>query len=156
MPERSHVIPGPPETHFRGVKNCDVLFPKAVHSQIMSHSEHHEGDGGEGTISTYVVHPADGSTVTLKSLMEVYDETTYTYVISFQGDPRYTSLKFTVRFLPGPSADTSTLTWFAEYTPISGDTPAPDNLMDIVPHLFENFAGHAEAHFADQAKIVNL
>ena len=55
VPERSHVIPGAPETHFRGVKNCDVLFPKAVHSQIMSHSKHHEGDGGEGTISTYVV-----------------------------------------------------------------------------------------------------
>jgi hypothetical protein len=55
MPEGSIVIPGAPETHFQGVKSCDVLFPKAVDSEIMSHSEHHEGDGGEGTISTYIV-----------------------------------------------------------------------------------------------------
>ena len=54
-PERSHVIPGAPETLMRGVKSCDVLFPKAVDSKIMSHSEHHEGDGGQGTVSTYVV-----------------------------------------------------------------------------------------------------
>ena len=87
--------------------------------------------------------------------MEVYDETTHTYVKSFQGDPRYTSLKVTVRFLPGPSANTTTLKWFADYTPISGDTPAPDNLMDIVPHLFENYAAHVDALFADQAKTGN-
>jgi hypothetical protein len=104
----------------------------------------------------YIADPLDGSTITLKSLMEVYDETTYTYVISFQGDPRYTFLKITVRFLPGPSADTSTLTWFSEYTPINDDTPAPDNLMDIVPHLFENFAPHAEAHLANEAQTVNI
>ena len=102
-----------------------------------------------------IADPLDGGTVTLKTLMEVYDETTHTYVVSFQGDPRYTSLKFTVRFLPGPSANTSTLTWFGDYTPISGATPAPDNLMDIAPHLFENFAAHADAYFADQAKAVD-
>ena len=101
----------------------------------------------------YVADPLDGSgTITFKSLIEVYDETTHTYVISFQWDPRYTSLKLTMRFLPGPSANTSTLTWFSEYTPVSGDTPAPDNLMDGVPHLFKNFAAHADAHFADQAE----
>jgi hypothetical protein len=98
-----------------------------------------------------IADPRDGGTMTLKSHMEVYDETTHTYVISFQGDPRYTSLKFTVRFLPGPSADTSTLTWFSEYTPINGDTPAPYNLMDVVRDVFENFGA-----LADQAKTVNL
>ena len=54
-PERSQVIPGAPENHFRGVKHSDVLFPKALHPQILSHVEPHKGDGGEGTISTYVV-----------------------------------------------------------------------------------------------------
>ena len=98
----------------------------------------------------YVADPLDGGTLTLKTLMEVYDETTHTYVISFQGDPRYTSLKFTIRFLPGPSADTSTLTYVADYTPISDDTPPPDNLIELGPHLFGNFATHAEAHLADQ------
>ena len=33
----------------------------------------------------YVADPLDGSgTITFKSLIEVYDETTHTYVISFQ------------------------------------------------------------------------
>ena len=104
----------------------------------------------------YVADPADGGTVTLKSLMEVFDETTNTYVISFQGDPRYTSMKFTISFLPGPSADTSTLTWFSDYTPVSDDTPPPDNLLDIVPHLFENFSAHAEEHLANQAPEKHL
>ena len=54
-PERLHVVLGAPESHFRGVKHLDVLLPKAVPLQIVSHAEHHEGDGGEGTISTYVV-----------------------------------------------------------------------------------------------------
>jgi hypothetical protein len=102
-----------------------------------------------------IADPLDGGTVTLKGLMEVYDETTLTYVKSFQGDPRYTSLKFTVRFLPGPSANTTTLKWFADYTPVSNDTPAPDNLMDIYPQLYKNYAALADAHFADQAKTVN-
>ena len=92
----------------------------------------------------YVADPLDGGTITLKSFMEVFDETTNTYVISFQGDPRYTSLKITVKFLPGPSANTSTLTWFSDYTPIP-----PDNILDIVPHLFENFSTHAEEHLAN-------
>ena len=96
-----------------------------------------------------IAHSLDGGTITLKSLMEVYDETTHTYVISFQGDRRYTSLKLTVKFLPGPSANTSTLTWFTDSTPINGDTPAPENLMDIVPHLFEKFSAHVEAHLAN-------
>ena len=54
-PERSHVVPGAPETHFRGVKHFDMLLPKAKDAQIVSHAEHHEGDGGEGTTSTFVV-----------------------------------------------------------------------------------------------------
>ena len=98
----------------------------------------------------HVADPLDGGTLTLKTLMEVYDESTHTYVISFQGDPRYTSLKFTIRFLPGPSDDTSTLTYVADYTPVSDDTPPPDNLIELGPHLFGNFAEHAEAHFAEQ------
>ena len=102
-----------------------------------------------------IADPRDGGTITLKGLMEVYDETTHTYVINFQGDPRYTPLKFTVRFFPGPSTDTSTLTWFLDYTPISSNAPAPDNLVDVVRDLFENFASHADAHFANQAKTVN-
>ena len=100
--------------------------------------------------------PLDGDTITLKWLMKVSVETTHTYVFNFQGDSRYTSLKFTMRFLSGPSANTDTLMWFVEYTPYSGGMPAPDNLMDIGPHLFENFAAHADVHFANRAKTGNL
>ena len=103
-----------------------------------------------------IADPLDGGTITLKGLMEVFDETTHTYVKSFQGDPRYTSLKITVRFLPGPSANTSTLTWFADYTPISSDTPAPDNLLDMYPDLYENYAALVDAHLANQAKTGTL
>ena len=215
-PVRSHVVPGAPETHFKGVRHFDALLPKA--KELVSHCEHHEGDGGEGTVSTFVVRtclnllarfscllclevlvlvhhrinnlmnlvavrssllpawilscpwsyaqslvfynmiadPSDGGTIVLKGLMEVYDVTTHTYVINFQGDPRYSFMTFTVKFLPGPSADTSTLTWFSDYTPVSDDMPPPDNLMDVVRDLFENFAGHAEVHFAEQAKAVTI
>jgi hypothetical protein len=38
----------------------------------------------------YIADPLDGGTITFKSLMEVYDETTHTFVVKFQGDPRYT------------------------------------------------------------------
>ena len=103
-----------------------------------------------------IADPLDGGTITLKGLMEVFDETTHTYVKSFQGDPRYTSLKFTVKFLPGPSTNTTTLKWFADYTPVSKGTPAPDNLMDIYPQLYKNYAALADSHFADQAKTVSL
>ena len=52
-PVRSHVVPGAPETHFKGVRHFDALLPKA--KELVSHCEHHEGDGGEGTVSTFVV-----------------------------------------------------------------------------------------------------
>ena len=37
------------------MKHFDMLLPKAKGVQIVSHAEHHEGDGGEGIISIYVV-----------------------------------------------------------------------------------------------------
>jgi hypothetical protein len=45
-------------------------------------------------------YPLAGDTITLKWLMKVYVEITHTYVLSFQGDLRYTSQKLTMRFLP--------------------------------------------------------
>ena len=54
-PTWSHVVPGAPETHFRGVKHFNMLLPKVKDPQVVPHVERHEGDGGEGTISTYVV-----------------------------------------------------------------------------------------------------
>ena len=34
-----------------------------------------------------------------------------------------------------PISLSNRLTWFADYTPISGDTPPPNNLMGIGPHF---------------------
>ena len=86
----------------------------------------------------------------MNTVMEVYDEATHTYVMSVQGDPRFKESRFTVRFLPGPTPDTSTLKWSCEYTPVHAGAPGPENHMDIVPQVFEKFAPLAEEHHAKQ------
>jgi hypothetical protein len=97
-----------------------------------------------------VADPHDGGSLTINTVMEVYDEATHTYVMSVQGDPRFTHSRFTVRFLPGPTPDTNTLKWSCEYTPVHADSPGPENIMDIVPQVFGSFAPHAEEHLAKQ------
>ena len=52
LPERSQVVPGAPATHFQGVKHFNALLPNS-HPQFFSLAEHNEGDGGEGTKSTF-------------------------------------------------------------------------------------------------------
>ena len=97
-----------------------------------------------------VADPHDGGTLTINTVMEVYDEATHTYVMGVTGDPRFTHSRFTVKFLPGPTPDTSTLKWSCEYTPVdpAADSSGPTNIMDIVPKVFESFAPHAEEHIA--------
>jgi hypothetical protein len=152
LPERSQVVPGAPSTHFRGVQHLNAVLPNS-HPQFFSQAEHNEGDGGQGTKSTYAfpnLHPHDGGTLTVNTVMEVYDEATHTFVMSVQGDPRFTHVRFTVRFLPGPTPDTSTLKWFCEYTPVDANSPGPEDMMDIVPQVYDSFAPHVEEHLAKQ------
>jgi hypothetical protein len=100
--------------------------------------------------SINVADPHDGGTLTVNTVMEVYDEATHTFVMSVQGDPRFTHVRFTVRFLPGPTPDTSTLKWFCEYTPVDADSPGPVEFMDMTGQMFDDFAPHAEEHLAKQ------
>ena len=100
--------------------------------------------------SINVADPHDGGTLTLNTVMEVYDEATHTVTVSVQGDPRFTHESFTVRFLPGPTPDTSTLKWSCEYTAVDADSPGPVERMDIVPQVFDSFAPHVEEHLAKQ------
>ena len=125
----------------------------AMHLHIwwLSKKTHHLESKSDANLEFYnVADPHDGGTLTLNTVIEVYDEATHTYVIGVQGDPRFTDVKFTVRFLPGPTPDTSTLKWSCEYTPVNADSPGPEKLMDLIPQVFESFAPHAEEHIAKQ------
>jgi hypothetical protein len=100
--------------------------------------------------SVNVADPHDGGTLTVNTVMEVYDEANHTVVMSAVGDPRFTHERFTVRFLPGPTPDTSTLKWSCEYTPVDANSPGPEDMMDIVPQVYDSFAPHVEEHLAKQ------
>ena len=54
MPERSQVVPGAPSTHFRGVQHFNAVLPNS-HPHLITQADHDEGDGGEGTKSTFTL-----------------------------------------------------------------------------------------------------
>lgn len=53
--ELTQLVSGDPNTLFLAIKSFDKLLPE-MKSHIFPHAEHHEGDGGAGTVSTYGLH----------------------------------------------------------------------------------------------------
>lgn len=100
----------------------------------------------------YYVDDAHGGTPKIKMVMEDYNESTLSYVVDYQGDPRYSHLKFHHRFLPGPEPNTTYLKWLIDYSPISDDTPPPDDLVALNLPLagFKDLAAHLESTKAEK------
>lgn len=93
---------------------------------------------------------AHGGTPKIKMVMEDYNASTLSYVVDYQGDPRYSHLKFHHRFLRGPSPGTTYLKWLIDYSPYSDETGAPDDLVALNLPLagFKDLA----AHLAEEKK----
>lgn len=53
--ELTQLVPGDPSTLFLAIKSFDKLLPQ-MKPHMFPHAEHHEGDGGAGTVSTYGLH----------------------------------------------------------------------------------------------------
>ncbi|KAG0567321.1 hypothetical protein KC19_7G126200 [Ceratodon purpureus] len=143
--ELTQLVSGDPNTLFLAIKSFDKLLPE-MKSHIFPHAEHHEGDGGAGTVSTYGLHEdlAAGGPTKYTTVMEVFDEATCTYIIDVQGDSRYTHVKINGKLSPGPNSGTTLFKWFADYSPVNEDTPPPEHLLAVIPHMFQDLADHLQ------------
>ena len=83
----------------------------------------------------------------MKIVMQDYDPSTLSYVVDYQGDPRYEHLKFHVRFVPGPSPQTTAVKWLLDYSPFDANTPPPNDLLalNLPQDIFKDLAAHLES-----------
>lgn len=138
----------PLEQSWKLAKCSDKVLPKVL-PHIFAKCERLEGDGGAGTVRVVTLgsaSPAAGQTV--KEKVEVYDDATHTVVYSTVegGDPRFKHTKFTIKFSPGPDANSTTVNWCVEYTPVNDSVPAPEELKTFAESGMKAIEGYAKEH----------
>ena len=90
---------------------------------------------------------AHGGTPKVNVVLEDYNPRTLSYIIDYQGDPRYRLLKWHLRLLPGPSQNTTDVKWFLEYEPVKAGGPPPHDLLALnLPNaVFKDLAAHLDS-----------
>lgn len=153
-PQYTEVVAGTPELLFDAVKHHHEWAPKQI-PHVFTNAERHEGEGHTGSVWQYDVHEDKhdhhGGAPKIKVVMEDYNPETLSYVLDYQGDPRYTHLKWHIRMLPGPDPNTTSIKWRLDYKPYDKETGAPDDLvkLNLVHAIFKDLAAHLEAEKAE-------
>ena len=87
----------------------------------------------------------------VKEHVDVVDDATHTisYAVVEGGDPRYTSVRFTIKF--SAAGESSTIDWTVNYTPIDASVPPPDHYKGMAEAVNKAMDTYGKEHTAEFA-----
>lgn len=124
-------LPVPVHRIWCAAKQIQVLMPQILPDVFTSCDL--DGDGGPGSIRVYHCGPAIQEGFTIRERIDEIDESLHSISYSvLEGDPRYKSMRATIRYITSEDGATCTANFKAEYVIDDSEEGFSDEITELV------------------------